>query len=546
MKVAGGTVGGWLHRAERWPELLEAADKVARLTRSQGAQHVVYLPDGDGEVDWSVLTRQASELAQRLKEQHGVTFVFHPHADSYVESQPEIERFLDHTDPESVLLCLDTATSPTGRGDSCDLVRCADRIGYVHLKQVDPKSWTRSRPRVELRQAVPRGICPEPPGGTPSFETCSILPPTGPDLFTVREQDSTVRARRPTANCQAHTRVPEPLRLRRVSVRVGVIGAGTIGQDHIRRLSRSLSNVRVVGIADVDRVRAQSVANTVTGAQVYPTGADLIASPDVDGVVVATWGLAHEEFVLASIACDKPVFCEKPLAPTTDACRRIVDAEIAHGKRMVQVGFMRRCDPSYVSMKAALATGTIGATLLIHCAHRGPSAPPNFTSDMLITDSAIHGIDLVRWLLDEEIVAGTVLRPRRSSRGRTDLQDPMVVLLETESGVLVDVELFVNAEYGYDIRCEVVGEVGTVALGDTAEVVVRHAGQRAGQVPGHWIERFVVAYDVEMQAWIDSVPTGQAVGPSSWEHAAPSPRRASLTDPREEGPVFYGEARVLH
>jgi len=302
-----------------------------------------------------------------------------------------------------------------------------------------------------------------------------------------------------------------------VTVRVGVIGAGTIGQDHIRRLSQSLSNVRVVAISDIDVARAQDIASSVSGAHVYATGAELIGSPDVDGVVIATWGPAHEEFVLASIARGKPVFCEKPLAPTTDACLRIVEAEVARGKRLVQVGFMRRCDPGYLSMKAALVGGTIGTPLLMHCAHRGPSAPPTFTSDMLITDSAIHEIDLVRWLLGEEIVAGTVLRPRRTDRGRADLQDPQVVLLETESGVLIDVEVFVNAVYGYDIRCEVVGEVGTVALGDLSEVVVRHEGQRIGHVPGHWIERFVVAYDVEMQAWIDSVPSGVAVGPNAWD-----------------------------
>ena len=86
----------------------------------------------------------------------------------------------------------------------------------------------------------------------------------------------------------------------------------------------------------------------------YATGEDLIRDDAVDAVVVASWGPTHEEFVLACIAAGKPVFCEKPLATTVEACRRILDAEMAHGRRLVQVGFMRRYDAGYRAMKEAV------------------------------------------------------------------------------------------------------------------------------------------------------------------------------------------------
>jgi len=81
---------------------------------------------------------------------------------------------------------------------------------------------------------------------------------------------------------------------------------------------------------------------------------------------------------------------------------------------------------------------------------------------MSITDSIVHEIDAIRWLLGEEIVRTTVFAPRASGFAPSGLQDPMVVVFETESGRLVDVECFVNAQYGYDIRCQVVAETGVL------------------------------------------------------------------------------------
>jgi myo-inositol 2-dehydrogenase/D-chiro-inositol 1-dehydrogenase len=217
------------------------------------------------------------------------------------------------------------------------------------------------------------------------------------------------------------------------------------------------------------------------------------------------------------------VFCEKPLAPTVEACQRILDAEMAAGRRLVQVGFMRRYDAGYRALKAALDDGSIGAPLMMHCAHRNPSVPPyGFTTEMMITDSAVHEIDIVRWLFDGEIVAASVLKPRRTSHAPADLHDPLIILLEMANGVLVDDEVFVNAGYGYDIRGEIVGESGTAALADAAEASVTAAGRRTSRVPVDWRERFVRAYDTELQEWLNAVAEGTCTGPSAWDGFAAS------------------------
>jgi myo-inositol 2-dehydrogenase/D-chiro-inositol 1-dehydrogenase len=204
-----------------------------------------------------------------------------------------------------------------------------------------------------------------------------------------------------------------------------------------------------------------------------------------------------------------------------------MEAEIAHGRRLVQVGFMRRYDVGYREMKTVLDAGSLGAPLLVHCAHRNASVPPGFKTNDFITDAAIHEIDIVRWLLGQEILATQVLLPRRTSRASGDLQDPMVVMLETRESALIDIEVFANAHYGYDIRCEVVCEQGTVALSDASPVVTRSNGLRSDHIPPGWKERFARAYDTELQQWIDSVARGEPGGPGSWEGYAATAVAAS-------------------
>lgn len=314
-----------------------------------------------------------------------------------------------------------------------------------------------------------------------------------------------------------------------MTLKVGVIGTGMIGQDHIRRITQVLSGADVVAVTDFNTDVARKVAAGLKNATVHGDGLALVADPDVEAVLVCSWGPSHEEYVLASIAASKPVFCEKPLASSVGACLNIVQAEVAHGRRLVQVGFMRRYDSAYRALKATLEAGTIGAPLIYYSAHRNPEVPSHHTKDMAISDTAVHDFDVTRWLLGEELVAIRVIEGRANSLGG-GLQDPLLMILESESGVLVNVETSVNIRYGYDIRGEVVGECGTAALADRGQVVVRSANQVGVAVPTDWRERFITAYDVELQEWIHEVAAGeQASGPSSWDgYAAQAMSEAGL------------------
>lgn len=302
-----------------------------------------------------------------------------------------------------------------------------------------------------------------------------------------------------------------------MTVRIGVIGTGAIGREHTRRISQVLAGGMIVALSDVNRASAEKVkAEIAPSAEVFETGEGLIASPQVDAVLVTSWGATHEQYVLAALGAGKPCFCEKPLATTADGAKRIVDAEVKAGKRLVQVGFMRRYDAGYVALKEAVRS-RIGAPIIVHAAHRNPSVPEEYVTPMAIHDTLIHEIDVLRWLLDDDYASARVFFPRKAARSHSKLRDPQVVVLETKKGVLIDVEIFVNCHYGYDIQCEIVGEDGVARLPEPTAVQMRLDAALQNPILTDWKDRFIDSYDVELRDFLNAAAKGGVSGPTSWD-----------------------------
>ena len=297
-------------------------------------------------------------------------------------------------------------------------------------------------------------------------------------------------------------------------LRIGVIGTGNIGTDHVNRITAQVSGGEVVAVFDVATDRAQEVADGV-GAAAHRQAIDVIQDSNVDAILIASPGHLHTEQVLACLDAGKPVLCEKPLATTTEDALKVVEAEVAGGRQLIQIGFMRRYDAGYLQVKSSLDDGDIGEALMLHCVHRNPTVPDTFREFMAITDSVVHEIDTSRWLLGEEIVAVTVRSGKKSPHAPA--QDPQMVHFETASGVLVDVESFVNCQYGYDVRCELVGSHGYATLENPTMSAVATSGARSTVVPEDWRVRFGAAYLTEMQAWVGSVARGEYSGATAWD-----------------------------
>jgi inosose dehydratase len=206
LRLSGGAVPAGLHRgADALDQAVRECRQEARLLTALGAKHLVLLPEGYTDLDgtrtqpvdltseqWQDLTSGMSTLATALHEEFDVELVFHPHADSHVDTQDRVERFLHDTDPQHVRLCLDTGHIAYCGGDNIAIVqKFPERIGYVHLKQVDPAIMARVRDEgLAFAPAVALGAMVEPPHGVPAMPPLlDALAGLDVDLFAIVEQD---------------------------------------------------------------------------------------------------------------------------------------------------------------------------------------------------------------------------------------------------------------------------------------------------------------------------------------------------------------------
>ena len=301
------------------------------------------------------------------------------------------------------------------------------------------------------------------------------------------------------------------------TLRVAVIGAGRMGADHIKRLSTRIHGAEVAAVVDVDLARAEAAIEGIDGAVALASADEALNNGDVNAVLIATPGFLHEEILYKALEKDFPILCEKPLTPDAESSWKVVQAELALGHKRIQVGFMRRFDAEYSALGSIIRNSELGELLMLHHQHRNPSTPEGFTNEMLINDSVVHEFDAIRYFTGEEITSVQVRLGKPTRNAPSGQHDPQQVLIETESGVLADVEIYVNAKFGYQVATQASFEDGIVSIGGDSGPYVQTAGKWGGNVTPGFEERFGAAYDVEVQAWVYAALRGEIGGPTAWD-----------------------------
>jgi myo-inositol 2-dehydrogenase/D-chiro-inositol 1-dehydrogenase len=299
---------------------------------------------------------------------------------------------------------------------------------------------------------------------------------------------------------------------------VGLIGAGGMGNRHAENLHRHIAATRVAAVYDLDRQRAEQVAAMCETDAVYDDPLRLIQDDRVEAVLVASPDATHSGLVLACLGSEKPILCEKPLATTAADAARVVAAESALGRRLVAVGLMRRFDPCHVAVRQVVASQQLGRPILYKGVHRNAAIPYDARGEVIVTNSAGHDIDTVRWLLGQEIKDVYVRGVRSHATFSADTTDLLLVQMTLTGDCLATIELYMAAEYGYEVSAEIVSERGAVVTGQPANATIRSVQARSVTVPLHWLDRFQEAYVAELAQWVRSIRSRQPFpGANAWD-----------------------------
>jgi myo-inositol 2-dehydrogenase/D-chiro-inositol 1-dehydrogenase len=295
-------------------------------------------------------------------------------------------------------------------------------------------------------------------------------------------------------------------------MRFGIIGAGRIGKIHGGNVA-TRQDSEVAYVADADPAAAAALAKA-TGAKVATVDA-ILAAKEVDAVAICSPTDTHADLIERAAHVKKAIFCEKPIDLDVDRVRACLEVVKQTGAALM-VGFNRRFDPNFASLRRRVTEGAIGALEIVSITSRDPSPPPLAyiaRSGGLFRDMMIHDFDMARFVLGEEPVVVSAMGSALVDQaiGQAGDVDTAVVIMQTKSGKVAQISNSRRATYGYDQRVEAHGGQGMIHVANVRETTVEWAGQHgfAGdKALNFFLERYEAAYRNELDAFIGAVTAG--------------------------------------
>jgi myo-inositol 2-dehydrogenase / D-chiro-inositol 1-dehydrogenase len=299
------------------------------------------------------------------------------------------------------------------------------------------------------------------------------------------------------------------------TLNVGIIGAGRIGRVHAETLAFRIPEARAAAITDIRKEAAQAAASAFGIPTVADSAGELLASRDVEAVIICSSTDTHADLIIRAAAAGKHIFCEKPVDHSLERIDRALEAVARAGVKL-QIGFNRRFDANFARVRRAVAEGEIGTPHLLHIISRDPAPPPPeyaAASGGMFLDMTIHDFDMARFLLGDEVeeiytAAGVMIDPEI---GRAGDVDTALIVLRFRGGAIGTIDNSRKAVYGYDQRVEILGSRGAIATANRYpnEAVVSTATEIRRDLPlNFFMDRYTESFVEELRAFVRAVVDG--------------------------------------
>ncbi len=296
------------------------------------------------------------------------------------------------------------------------------------------------------------------------------------------------------------------------TLKIGLIGAGRIGQLHARHLTSRVASADLIMVADMSVDAARLCANRFAIPSYVQDYHALLDHPGIQAVLICSSTDTHARMIEEAAQAGKHIFCEKPIALDLPAIDQALQA-VAHSGMKFQVGFNRRFDANFQRVRQAIEDGEIGQPRQFHIVSRDPAPPPIEyirVSGGLFLDMAIHDFDMIRFLLGSEAeelsAVGSVLCD--PAIGEAGDVDTTVTTLRYPDGVIGTISNSRQAPYGYDQRVEILGSTGAVSIDNnypnTAIISDAH-GIHRDRPHRFFLERYTESFVSELTAFVDAI-----------------------------------------
>ena len=299
-------------------------------------------------------------------------------------------------------------------------------------------------------------------------------------------------------------------------INVCLIGAGRAGIIHAKNFKSMVPNARLTAVVDPVEVVAKSACKELEIDTYYLDYREALLDDRIDAVVIVTPTVYHKDIAISAANAKKHILCEKPMAMDENECDAMLEAA-KNNKVILQIGFMRRFDRSFVQAKEAIKRGDIGDVVMVRSNTRGPSVPRPWMYDIDKSNGPLaevnsHDIDTLRWFTESEFktlyAIGGNFRSADAKKEFPYFYDNVVLNAVFQNGCQGQIDGAQGVVYGYDARAEILGTNGVIYLGRTNESSIAICNKHSGIATPYissWTDLFKDAYLEEDIHFIDCI-----------------------------------------